>query len=89
MDITANNKDCREKRVILLSVCGTATCQVIHKLTTPGRPTNHTFEELVQLMQVHRNPSPLVTIQLFTFNTYSQKEGETVSQFMAELGHLS
>ena len=53
---------------------------------TPGKPT---FEELVQLMLAYRNPPPSVTIQRFTFKTHSQKDGETVSQFIAELWRLS
>ena len=54
---TANDiKIAEKKRAILLSVCGAATYQVIRNLTTPGKPTDHTFEELVQLVQAHRNP---------------------------------
>ena len=34
-------------------------------------------------------PPPSVTIQRFTFNTRLQKDGETVSQFVAELRRLS
>ena len=87
---TANNiKTAEKKCAIRLSICGAATYQVICNLTTLGKPTNHTFEELVQLMQAHRNPPPSVIIQRFTFNTRSQKDGETISQFMAELWRLS
>lgn len=49
---------------------------------------DHTFEQLVQLVQAHHNPVPSETVQCFTFNTQSQKEGETISQFMAELRRL-
>ena len=68
-DIRTAEKKC----AILLSVCGVATYQVVRNLMTPGKPTDHTFEELVQLMQAHRKPPPLVTIQRFTFNTWLQK----------------
>ena len=80
-DIKAAEKKC----AILLSVCGVATYKVICNLTTPGK----TFEELMQLMQAHHNPPPSVTIHRFTFNTRSQKDGETVSQFVVELRRLS
>jgi len=87
---TANDiKTAEKKHAILLSVCGVATYQVIRNITTPGKQTDHTFEELVQLVQAHRNPPPSVTVQRFTFNTHSQKDGETVLQFVAELRHLS
>ena len=85
---TNDIKTAEKKRAILLCVCGAATYQVIRNLTTPGKPTDHTLEELVQFLQAHCNPPPSVTIQRFTFNTRSQKDGETVSQFMAELCRL-
>ena len=56
-------KTAEKKRAILLSVCGAATYQVIRNLTTPGKLTDHSFEELVQLMQAHRNHPPSVTVQ--------------------------
>ena len=84
-----NDIKAAEKCAILLSVCGVATYQVICNLTTPGKSTDHTFEELMQLVQAHHNPPPSVTIHRFTFNTRSQKDGETVSQFVAELRRLS
>ena len=61
------------------TTCGAATYQVIRNITTPGKSTDHTFKELVQLVQAHRNPSPSVTVKRFTFNTRSQKDGEMVS----------
>ena len=85
---TANAIKTVEKHAIFLSICGVETYRVIRNLTTLGKPTDHTFEELVQLMQAHRNPPPSVTIQRFTFSTRSQKDGETVSQFVAELHRL-
>ena len=87
---TANDiKTAEKQRAILLSVCGATTYQLIRNLTAPGKPTDHTFQQLVQLVQSHRTPPPSVTVQRFTFNTRSQKEGETVAQFVAELRRLS
>ena len=78
---TANDiKTAEKQRAILLSVCGATTYQLIR---------NYTFQQLVQLVQSHRTPPPSVTVQRFTFNTRSQKEGETVAQFVAELRRLS
>ena len=56
-------KTAEKKRAILLSVCGAATYQVIRNLTTPGKLTDHSFEELVQPVQAHRNHPPSVTVQ--------------------------
>ena len=74
--LTANNiQTAAKKRANLLSACGAATYHVIHNLTTPEKPTDHNFGELGQLVQAHRNPPPSVTVQRFTFNTRSQKDG--------------
>ena len=69
---THDIKTAEKKRAILLSVCGAANCQVIRNLTTHGKPMDHTFEELVQLVQAHSNPPPSVTVQRFTFNPLTQ-----------------
>ena len=83
---TANHIKMAEKqRAILLSVCGATTYKPICNLTAPGKLTDHTFQQLVQLLQSHRTLPLLVTVQWFTFNTRSQKEGKTVTQFEAEL----
>ena len=83
-------KTAEKKRAILVSICEAVTYQVICNLTTPGKPKDHSFEELVQLVQAHRNnPLPSVTVQRFTFNTRAQKDSETVSHFVAELRQLS
>ena len=71
------------------TTCEAATYQVIRNITIPGKSTDHTFKELVQLVQAHHNPSPSVTVKRFTFNTRSQKDGEMVLQFMTELHCLS
>ena len=78
-----------KQRAILLSVCGASTYQVIRNLTAPKKTTEHNFKELVTLVEKHYCPPPSVIVQRFTFNTRSQKEGETTAEFVAELHRLS
>ena len=82
-------EDAGKQRAILLSVCGSTTYQLIRNLVAPAKPTERTFGELVKLVNEHLTPPPSVTMQRFKFHSRSQKEGETLSQFVAELRRLS
>jgi hypothetical protein len=82
-------KDTTKQRAILLSACGARTYQVIRNLTAPGKPTEHSFGDLVKLVKNHFSPSLSVIVQRFTFNTRAQREGETIAEFVAELRRLS
>jgi len=41
------------------------------------------------LVKGHYQPTPSVIVQWFKFNFQSQKAGESIATFMAELHHLS
>ena len=50
----ANDVDAAaKKKTVLLSVCGTATYQLIRNLVVPGKPTDKSFDELVKLVKNH------------------------------------
>ena len=80
--------DADKQRAILLSVCGATTYQLIRNLVAPAKPVDKSFRELVTLVKEHHTPPPSVTVQRFNFNSRSQKDGETVAQFVAELRRL-
>ena len=87
---TANDVSTAAKQqAILLSVCGAETYQLIRDLVAPKKPTEHTFAKLVKLVKDHHQPPPSTIVQRFNFNTRIQKEGETVSDFVAGLRRLS
>ena len=82
-------EDPAKQRAILLSVCGAATYQLIRNLVAPDKPTNKSFSAIVKLVQDHHNPPPSVTVQRFKFHSRSQKDGESLAGFVAELRRLS
>ena len=87
---TANEiTDATKQRAIFLSVCGAATYQLIRSLVAPKKPTDSSFAELVKLVADHNTPPPSEIVQRFNFNTRSQKDGETVAAFVANLRQLS
>lgn len=57
-DITEEAK----KRSILLSVCGAKTYKLIRNLTTPRKPGEVPYNDIVQLVANHHNPKPSVIV---------------------------
>ena len=78
-----------KKRAMLLSGCGASTYQVICNLVAPEKHADKTFAEIEKLIKDHYTPPLSVIMQRFKFNTRSQKEGESISEFVAELRRLS
>ena len=80
--------DVGKQRAILLSTCGAATYLLIRNLVALGKPTDHSFKELVKKVTDHLTP-PSAIMQHYKFNSRAQKEGETVADYVAGLWHLS
>ena len=87
---TANDVDgANKKRAILLSVVGAQTYQLIRNLVVPGKPTEQSFADLVKLVKGHYQPTPLVIVQRFKFNSRTQLQRESIATFIAELRRVS
>lgn len=81
--------DVAKKRAILLNAVGPTTYRLIKTLSLPGKPTDHTFEELVEKVKTHFNPKPSAIIKRFEFNTRKQRPGETVAEYVAALRKIA
>ena len=84
-DIDDGNK----KRAILLNGVGPTTYRLIKTLALPGTPRDLSFGEIVERVKVHFNPKPSPIVKRFEFNTRGQKEGESVSEFVAALRKIA
>ena len=78
-----------KQRAILLSCCGAATYQLIRKLVAPNKPTDKAYAEIVDVVKAHHQPRPSTIVQRFHFHTRTQKPGESVGDFIAQLRKLS
>lgn len=58
-------------------------------LTFPDKPAEKTYQELVTLLNSHLSPKPIKTAGRFRFDKRDQKEGETISEYVAQLKKLS
>ena len=55
----------------------------------PQKPAEKSYDELVALVKLHYTPKLSVIVQRFQFHSWTQKPGETVATFVAELRQLS
>ena len=78
-----------KRRAILLSCCGAATYQLIRNLVAPNKPTDKAYVEIVEVVKAHHQPRPSTIVQRFYFHTRTQKPGESVGDFIAQLRKLS
>ena len=58
-------------------------------IRTPVKPDSKTFKELAETLQAHYEPKPLVIAERFYFHSRSQKPGESIGEFVAELRRLA
>ena len=73
---------------ILLNVVEAEIYQLMLSLVAPDKSTEKTFDQLVQLVQQHYQPTPSVIVQRFKFNSRAQNSGESIATFVAELRRL-
>ena len=86
----ANDVDAAVKqRAILLSIVGGKTYQLIRNLLGPAKPTERSFDDIVEAVRNHYQPVPSVIVQRFNFHTRACKSGENVSTYVSELRKLS
>ena len=72
--LVANSVDNPRKKVaILLSSIGDATYELLGDLCAPDKPNTKTFEELVEKLTEHFQPTPTVISERYKFHLRSQQ----------------
>ena len=77
-----------KKQAIFLSVVGDKTYTLIRDLVAK-KPTEKSYQQLVELLTTHLKPKLSVIVERFTFNSCFRREGETTAQYLAELWNLA
>ena len=85
----ANDIKEEKQQAFLLSICGPSLYQLIKVSVAPGKPSEHFSEQLVELINTHKNPKPLTIIQRFHFHSRAQGPMETTSEYVAVLRRLA
>ena len=77
------------KVAVLLTVIGAKTYETLRSLLAPERPRDKSYDELKAILLKHYDPQPLVVGERFRFYQRSQKSGESIADFVADLRRLS
>ncbi|XP_055838569.1 uncharacterized protein K02A2.6-like [Episyrphus balteatus] len=81
--------DATKKRQVLINCIGAKYYQLLSNLTAPEEPDAKTYDELVVLLKNHLSPKPNEITEQHKFLLRLQHEGESISNYMAELKKLS
>lgn len=86
----AVNDIANDKKVsALLTLLGGKTYSLLRNLTAPDKPSTKNYEDLTALLKNHLSPKPLIIAERFRFHKRNQHEGETATQYVAELRKLA
>lgn len=78
-----------QKRALFLSQCGKETFSLIVSLLSPRKPSEVSFEEIVQLLNKFFVPTPHPILETEKFYARKQKPGEQITTFLASLHEIS
>ncbi|XP_063892717.1 uncharacterized protein LOC135117411 [Helicoverpa armigera] len=73
----------------LITVMGAESYELLVNLCTPNKPKTKTFEQLSDIMGKHLQPKPSELAERYKFRHRKQKEGETISEYVAVLKKMS
>ena len=76
-------------KAILLRAIGKKTYRFLEDLCTPQKPNEKSLEEITQRLLEHFRPKHLVVAEGFKFYKAKQEEGESISNFLVRLKHLT
>lgn len=85
----ANKVENDMKVPALLSLIGGKTYSLLRDLTSPEKPADKNFEDIVKLLKDHLSPKPSVIAERFRFNRRQQLDGESVNEYVVKLRKLA
>ena len=89
MFFVVNNVPDGKKAASLLTLIGGRMYALLKSLTTPTKPTELSFKEIVEIMGRHLTPKPIVIAERYKFHKYHQEEGQSIREFLAKLQKLA
>lgn len=87
--IKANEIADVQKVSVLLSVLGPKLVKLLQDLLAPREIDTLSYDSLVDTLTNHFKPKKLVIIERFKFNTRSQRQGETITEYIAQIKNLA
>ena len=85
----ANGVKSENQVAVLLTAIGPETYGLLRNLLTPEKPDARSYEELVEILNNHLYPKPLVIAERFNFHNRFRNDSESVADFAAQLKKFS
>ena len=85
----ANGFKSENQVAVLLTAIGPETYGLLRNLLTPEKPDARSYEKLVEILNSHLHPKPLVIAERFNFHNRFRDNSESVADFAAQLKKLS
>lgn len=73
----------------LIAAMGDETYELLSNLTSPTKPSDKTYAEVVTVLREHLHPEPSFMAERYRFRQRRQDAGESVSQYIMELKRLA
>ena len=67
---------------VMLSLMGNKTYGLLRNLAAPAKSSSLSFKTIIETLQKHLSPRPLLIAERFRFHKRNQLEGETVSSYL-------
>ena len=87
--VPADSAESHKRRATLISVIGAKAYDVLSDLCSPSTPSQKTYAQLGTILKDHFALKKLVIAERYRFHNCTQREGESVSSFAANLKHLA
>lgn len=84
-----NKTDGALKLSMLITFGGPDLFNIMKSLTSPKKPEESSFEEIVSLLKKHFDPAKLEIAETFNFNNCVQKPNQSVADYVVELKELA
>lgn len=87
--VPKDSSESQKRRAILISVIGAKAYDVLSDLCSPAAPKDKSYDQLATILRGHYAPKKLVIAERYRFHNCTQREGESVSTFAANLKRLA
>ena len=67
------DEDAERRRTVLLTLCGAPTYNLIKDLLAPAKPSDKSYEELVNLVKRHYHPKPGKIVSRYKFYSHHRQ----------------
>ena len=89
MYCTANDIKDERKKACLLTQMGARAYRLLQSLVLPAKPVDKSYDDIVKVLKDHLTPKKFIISERFRFYNRSQRQGECINEFVADLKRLT